>query len=115
MADPHAVDVERTHREATLGELERRAGSRTAVAPALVNELRIFYGGRGIWYDAQRTRRIEPPGVTMGLLHTGRHYADALETDGLLYYYPVTNDTGKDRAEVEATRNAGRLGLPVFV
>jgi putative restriction endonuclease len=115
MAAPDAIDAERAHREASLAQLERRGGSRRAVAPALVNELRIFYGGGGIWYDAQRTRTIEPPGITMGLLHTGRHYADALEADGLLYYYPVTKDPGKDRAEVEATKNAGELGLPVFV
>jgi len=115
MATPNAIDAERAHREAVLAELEQRSGSRSAVAPALINELRIFYGGRGIWYDAQRTRTIEPPGITVGLLHTGRHYADALEADGLLYYYPVTKDPGKDHAEVEATKNAGELALPVFV
>jgi hypothetical protein len=115
MATPKAINTERAHREAILAELERRGGSRSSVAPALINELRIFYGGRGIWYDAQRTRTIEPPGITMGLLHTGRHYADALEADGLLYYYPVTKDHGKDRTEVAATKNAGALALPVFV
>ena len=88
MAAPDAIDAERAHRDALLAQLERRGGSRRAVAPTLVNELRIFYGGRGIWYDAQRTRTIEPLGITMGLLHTGRHYADALEADGLALLLP---------------------------
>jgi hypothetical protein len=45
----------------------------------------------------------------MGLLHTGRNYADALEADGLLCYYPVTNDPGKDddRRGDEGRRDGG--------
>jgi len=52
--------------------------------------------------------------VTVGLLHTGRHYPDDLLGDGVIYHYPVTATPGKDAAEVKATRNTGRLGVPVF-
>jgi hypothetical protein len=27
-------------------------------------------------------------GITVSLLHTGRHYADELSADGVLYHYP---------------------------
>lgn len=40
-----------------------------SVAASTVNEkassgARVFYGGRGIWYDAARTRGLISPGVT---------------------------------------------------
>jgi putative restriction endonuclease len=52
----------------------------------------------------------------VSLLHTGRHYADELSADGVLYHYPRTGrPPGRDRSEVTATKAAGRLRLPVFV
>lgn len=100
-------------------ELQRRLvethGGTTDVPAALVNDLRIFWGGRGIWYDATRTRSIMPPGITVGVLHTGRHYDDDLSSDSIVYHYPNTDSPGKDRAEVEATKNAGTLEIPIFV
>lgn len=115
MTDSPTIDAERERRLALVDELAARVGSLNEAPPAVVNELRIFYGGRGIWYDAANTRNLAPPGVTVGVLHTGRHYEDALEDDGLLYYFPSTASPGKDAAEVEATKNAARLGLPIFV
>jgi putative restriction endonuclease len=54
--------------------------------------------------------------VTVGLLHTGSSYADDLSEDGVLYHYPATHrPRGRDLAEIEATKAAGRLSLPVFV
>jgi hypothetical protein len=55
--------------------------------------------------------------VTVGVLHTGRSYADDLANDCILYHYPDTRRArgGRDRAEVEATKAAGRLKLPFFV
>ncbi len=50
------------------------------------------------------------------MLHTGRHYPDDLSDDGLIYHYPVTNrPPSRDKAEVEATKEAGRLAIPIFV
>jgi hypothetical protein len=70
------------------------------------DEPRLRQPGEGL------TRR----GATVGLLHTGSSYADDLSDDGVLYHYPNTNrPKGRDLAEIEATKAAGRLGLPVFV
>jgi hypothetical protein len=98
-----------------LASARSTSGDLSRVPVSLINDLRIFYGGRGIWYDAVRTRQLAVPGVTVGILHTGRHYDDQLDSSGIIYNYPVTGSPGKDSAEVQATKNAGTLGLPVFV
>ena len=71
-----------------------------------------------MWVDKARTGQVagHKAGVTVSLLHTGRHYADDLSEDGLIYHYPETNrgDT-RDAAEVEATKSAGELEMPLFV
>lgn len=52
----------------------------------------------------------------MGILHTGQHYPDDLTDDGVIYHYPETaRPPSRDRGEIEATKTAARLGLPVFV
>jgi hypothetical protein len=75
----------------------------------------MYGGAQGIWVDATRTRHVDPTGVTVALLHTGLHYADDLSEDGLLYHFPTTRRGGRDSSEVEATKTAARLGIPVFV
>jgi putative restriction endonuclease len=67
--------------------------------------------------DVDRTRGIDgADGITVSLLHTGRHYTDELSADGVLYHYPGTGrPPGRDRSEIEATKIAGRLRLPIFV
>ena len=105
--------------EARLGmyaDLLARGGP-TRVPPEILRELGIYAGASGIWSDARRTRGIAGSlAVTVGLLHTGRHYPDDLSDDALLYHYPETErGAGRDRAEVEATKAAGALRLPVFV
>jgi len=92
------------------------AGDPSRLSPQLLRELGIYGGAQGIWVDAERTRGIDGGGgITVSLLHTGRHYADELSTDGVLYHYPRTGrPPGRDRSEVDATK-AGRLRLPVFV
>jgi hypothetical protein len=52
--------------------------------------LRLFYGGRGIWTDKAKTSALMPDGVTVGVLHTGRSYADDLLPEGIVYHYPHT-------------------------
>jgi predicted restriction endonuclease len=109
------VDAERAHRAALFHQL--RAIGQDSVKPALLNDLKIFYGGRGIWVDKARTAGIggSADGVTVGLLHTGSSYADDLFDEGVLYHYPQTATSGRDVAEVEATKAARKLELPVFV
>ena len=110
------VEVERSRRESMWNSL-LAAGGPSGLSPQVLRKLGVYGGAQGIWVDTDRTREIDGAGgVTVGLLHTGRHYADELSADGVLYHYPRTGrPPGRDRAEVEATKAAGRLRLPVFV
>jgi putative restriction endonuclease len=94
------------------------AGGPNGVAPRVLRDLGIYGGAQGVWVDKARTGSLteDATGVTVGLLHTGSSYADDLSDDGVLYHYPATNrPKGRDLAEIEATKAARRLGLPVFV
>jgi putative restriction endonuclease len=104
-------------RVAMWQRLHERGGP-LGVPKALVRELGIYGGAQGVWVDSERTRGIagDKAGVAVGLLHTGRHYADDLSPTGILYHYPHTGrPPGRDASEVQATKNAGRFALPVFV
>lgn len=86
--------------------------------PKLLRELRIYGGAQGIWVDKTRTRSLTPEGagITVGILHTGSSYADDLSADGVLYHYPQTGrGDARDRAEINATMEAKRNQLPIFV
>jgi len=87
----------------------------SAVNTRRVAGLRVFYGGRGIWADKARTSSLARDGVTVGVLHTGRSYADDLLPDGIVYHYPRTSTPGRDAQEVNATKASKDLGLPLFV
>jgi putative restriction endonuclease len=113
--DPVAEEL--SNRLAMWKALQERGGP-TDVPKRLIRELGIYGGAQGVWVDAERTRSIsaDGTGVAVGLLHTGRHYADDLSPTGILYHYPRTNrGRGRDAAEIEATKKAGSLALPVFV
>lgn len=115
------------HPSPVVAEFERRRGlweeilkanGPDRVRPSHLNELRAYYGGSGVWVDKEVTKTVssDSTGVAVSLLHTGSSYADDLSSDGLLYHYPSTNRLGsRDDNEIEATKNAGRLGLPLFV
>lgn len=107
---------ERARREDMWASL-LTAGGPDGLTPRLLREVGVYGGAQGVWVDTDRTRGIDGEGgVTVGLLHTGRHYPDELSADGVLYHYPRTGrPPGRDRSEVEATKAAGRLRLPVFV
>jgi hypothetical protein len=94
------------------------AGGPLGVKPELLRALGIYNGEQGIWVDKEHTQGLTPqgPGVTVGLLHTGSSYPDDLSSDGVFYHYPATNrPPGRDQAEVDATKAAKQLNLPVFV
>lgn len=118
MADPVVASrhPEAIHRDQMWDGLIE-AGGPADVAPSLLRDLGIYGGAQGIWIDAARTGEMAPDraGITVGLLHTGRHYADDLATDSLLYHYPVTRRAGRDAYEVAATKNAAALRIPVFI
>jgi hypothetical protein len=110
------VDQERVRREEMWARLVA-AGGPAGLPAGLLREVGVYGGAQGVWVDTNRTRGINREGgITVSLLHTGRHYADELSPDGVLYHYPRTNrPPGRDRSEVEATKAAGQLDLPVFV
>jgi putative restriction endonuclease len=88
------------------------------LGPKQLRELGIYGGAQGIWVDKARTAgpEIGADGATVAILHTGRHYADDLSDDGVIYHYPQTSrPPGRDAAEVGATKNAMTHRLPIFV
>ena len=62
------------------------------IEPQLLRQLGIYGGAQGIWVDKAHTASSETgvDGVAVGILHTGRHYADDLSEDGVIYHYPKT-------------------------
>lgn len=112
VAQMTSADEARAERMATFAALPNNGRGLSAKQ---VNEAGLYAGGRGIYVNGVFTQAIAPPGVTISLLHTGRHYADALGESGGLFYYPRTHQTTRDANEVEATKNAGRLEIPVFM
>ncbi len=110
-----ALDYERDRRAEMERQLLAQNGSMEQAPASLVNELRFYRGGRGIYFDKENTDGVADPGVTVGVLHTGQHYDDDLSASGVIYHYPVTEQPGRDASEIEATKQAQRLQLPVFV
>ena len=88
------------------------------IEPQRLRELGVYGGAQGIWVDKSRTASPEMglDGVTVRILHTGRHYADDLSEDGVIYHYPKTSrPPARDAAEVQATKNAMVHRLPIFI
>jgi putative restriction endonuclease len=94
------------------------AGDAANVEPNTLRSVRLYGGAQGIWVDKKATGTLsfDGHGVTVSVLHTGRHYPDDLSDDGLIYHYPATHrPSGRDSAEIQATKNAAALSLPIFV
>lgn len=111
------IDEEGAWRRERWSALQSMGGP-TNLSPHILRELSIYGGAQGVWVDKARTGKLTEDGigVTVSLLHTGSSYADDLSSDGVLYHYPSTRrPPGRDLSEIEATKAAGRLGLPVFV
>lgn len=116
--DKSSISTELAFRLELWGELKSKYGSPcTDVPPKFLNDKKIFFGGRGIWRDKQRTSLISPnaDGIAMGLLHTGAHYSDDLSETNIIYHYPETEGTSTDEGEISSVKNAHSLGLPLFV
>ena len=97
---------------------EIQARDEEDLEPRWLRELGVYGGAQGIWVDKTRTKFLSGDGigVTVGILHTGRHYPDDLSDEGVIYHYPSTNrPPSRDENEVSATKNAERLSLPVFL
>src|ERR1700678_4528515 len=88
------------------------------IEPKRLRYLGIYGGAQGIWVDKTHTASADTglDGVTVGILHTGRHYADDLSDDGVIYHYPqTTRPKARDAGEIQATKNAMTHHLPIFV
>ncbi|MFB7943399.1 HNH endonuclease [Kitasatospora phosalacinea] len=109
------VEEERKWRLAVWRNLLQRRDNSGLVTSDAVRSVGAYGNYRGIWVDKARTRRIHPEGVTIGLKHTGQHYPDDLSESGALYHYPSTRKPGRDLSEVNATKAAATLRLPLFV
>ena len=108
------VEEERKRRQDLWADLEARDLVRRARAEDL-RQRRIYGGAQGIWVDKDRTGQIagNDGGITVGILHTGRHYPDDLSEDGVIYHYPKTKRGGaRDTTEIEATRTRAALSCP---
>jgi hypothetical protein len=117
VADSHCTtaDEERTWRQTVWDDLVDRRNDAGLVTPDAVRSVGAYGSFRGIWVDSARTKKIHPAGIAVGLKHTGQHYPDEFSDTGALYHYPVTGRPGHDLAEINATKVAAELALPVFV
>jgi hypothetical protein len=94
------------------------AGGPIGVPPQLLRDLGIYGGAQGIWVNKSRTAELsaDGEGITVGVLHTGSSYADDMSEESVIYHYPKTGrPPGRDLSEVNATKAAKELGLPIFV
>src|SRR6516164_4344217 len=90
---------------------EQIAGDADNVDPSTLRSAFIYGGAQGIWVDKKTTGALATGGhgVTVSILHTGRHYPDDLSVDGLIYHYPTTQrPPGRDAAEIQATTCLGQ-------
>lgn len=118
LADPTSLaDAEKALRQLWWQDLTE-AGGPNAVPPQVLRQMGIYRGAQGIWVDKDRTQALTPagPGVAVSVLHTGHHYPDDLAEDGLIYHYPDTDrPPARDVNEVDATKAAAQLSIPLFV
>jgi len=107
-----------------LSEFERRVGLEQQagggdgpwlLSPSEYQRLGIYRGGRGIYLGIDDSALPNGMRATIGLLHTGTTYEDELSDNSLIYHYPSTRSPGRDSAEIEATKAASALGLPLYV
>ena len=80
-----AQDVERERRLSLWGSI-KALGAENA-SPRSLRDLGVYGGAQGIWVGKTITGHLAANGVTVGLLHTGRHYPDDVSEDGLIYHY----------------------------
>ena len=111
---PSIYENEIQLRDQLFRTLEGLKDANGLVTASDLQDLRIFRGGRGIWWDKESTSGQFTPGVTVSLLHTGRHYDDDLEEDFAFYHYPATKQSTHDKNDIECTRVAMTTGIPLF-
>jgi hypothetical protein len=69
------MTIQDDERERRLGLWEPVKGLGPDTVPARsLRDLGVYGGAQGVWVDKVRTGHLALNGVTVGLLHTGRHY-----------------------------------------
>ena len=107
------IELERRLELYARANLKAKAGLNT---PEDLKELGIYGGASGVWVNKTITSMLDPVGVAVGLLHTGKHYDDDIDETGVLYQYPTTNrPAARDQNEIDAIKNLSKFQLPVFV
>ncbi len=102
-------------REAVWAEMQAHP-SWPNLPPEFLRSLKVYGGAAGIYSEMSRTRSLSPNGIAISVLHTGRHYADDVDDDGIIYHYPTTNRRARhDQGEIDSVKEAGALGIPIFV
>lgn len=114
MSAPSSPAEEILWREAVWAELQSHP-MWPDLPPEVLREKKLYAGQAGIYADMARTRAISSMGIAVSVLHTGQHYADDVDEDGIIYHYPTTGRKGHDANEIESVKNAQRLNIPVFV
>jgi hypothetical protein len=105
------------HRHKLWEQLEGERDPNAAGSKILRN-LGIYRGQAGIYMNKPRTSEVigGKHGITVSVMHTGSEYPDDLGEETLRYHYPSTGrPNAYDRSEIESTKNAGRLGVLIFV
>ncbi|MGB8219884.1 MAG: HNH endonuclease [Methanoregula sp.] len=110
--------IERDYRIKIWKDLQSLGNARNLLPELLREKYRIYRGAAGIWCDKERTTPLSEDdfGISVSVLHTGKSYPDDLTEDYIVYHYPKTNrPTNTDRNEIEATKNAKRFKVPIFI
>lgn len=117
VTEPNNAEREHTRRRELWQRLDPESGDRVEATAETLRREGVYRTGRGIYADLTVTRETtgDPRGATVSVLHKGGRYADSLRLGGMTYHYPVTLNPGTDDSDVDATKAALELGLPVFV
>lgn len=102
-------------REAVWAELQAHP-SWPLLPPSFIRDLGLYAGQAGIYRNAEVTKSISDTGVAVSVSHSGKHYDDDVDQDGIIYHYPTTKrHPSHDAGEVASVKKAGELQIPLFV
>jgi putative restriction endonuclease len=102
-------------RETVWAELQTHP-SWPLLPPSFIHDLGLYAGQAGVYRNAKVTQSICDSGVAVSVSHSGKHYDDDVDKDGIIYHYPTTNrHPSHDAGEVASVKKAGELQIPLFV
>ena len=113
-----AAELER--RKALWEEMKRISGGNVPadkVPVSFVRQNDIYHPQAGTYVDQARTLPLTEDGIgaTISIRLRGNRYTNYINEDGAKFAYPDTSNRGADRNRVQASKNAQRLNLPIFI